>query len=395
MMLVPSPAPTYPVAPVRRLHNARPEVCNFQSTWRDAQRSAAQPCLWLLSGSCLLGFARRAVRGGAASNGPKRCGVRTSRVARAAGAVEEGDTIAVVGAGGNVGRLVAQRLCSMNMFQVHGAEVKNSRGLFTPEVLRNRENAKWAEGMSGLTLFEADSRDALALQEPLSTANAVVCTTGVPAFGIAGQWEKGNHPESVDHFGVKNAAHVWSAASGPKRRFVLMSSIGVTRRDGFPYSILNGGGVLDAKARGEAAVRELAKQRGFGVTVVRPGQLFGGPYDNNRYLGTLFQLDKDSSVGAVKLEAGDTAVGDTLRSSLAGVLVRSLFCAEPDMEFAVINEDGEPPSEEAIDDMLRTMSQGPTASEADEQMQKRLGLAGDTLGKAVENVVSGKLFDKS
>lgn len=149
---------------------------------------------------------------------------------------------------------------------------------------------------------------------------------------------------------------------------------------------------MDAKAKGEAAVRELATQRGFGVTVVRPGQLFGGPYDNNRYLGTLFQLDKDSSVQAVKLEAGDTAVGDTLRSSLAGVLVRSLFCAEPDMEFAVINEDGEPPSEEAIDAMLRTMS--PEAAEADEQMQKRLGLAGETFGKAVENVVSGKLFDK-
>ena len=25
-------------------------------------------------------------------------------------------------------------------------------------------------------------------------------------------------------------------------------------------------------------------------TIVRPGQLFGGPYDNNYYLGTLFQV---------------------------------------------------------------------------------------------------------
>eukprot|EP00439_Symbiodinium_sp_Y106_P079893 s572_g18.t1 len=58
----------------------------------------------------------------------------------------------------------------------------------------------------------------------------------------------------------------------------------------------------------------------------------------------------------------------------------------------VINEDGEPPSEEAIDAMLRSIS--PEAAEADEQMQKRLGLARETFGKAVENVVSGKLFDK-
>ena len=101
-------------------------------------------------------------------------------------------------------------------------------------------------------------------------------------------------------------------------------------------------------------------------------RLFGGPYENNRYLGTLFQLDKDidiayvsyaachsigigvlgaledSGTNAVTVQPGDTAVGDTLsdaqitsssevfvfrcmtlrlecrsrRSSLAGVLVR-------------------------------------------------------------------------
>eukprot|EP00913_Durusdinium_trenchii_P009278 g8717.t1 len=113
-----------------------------------------------------------------------------------------------------------------------------------------------------------------------------------------------------------------------------MSSIGVTRRDGFPYNILNGGGVLDAKARGEEAVAQMASAEGFGVTVVRPGQLFGGPYENNRYLGTLFQLDKDINTRGVSVQPGDTAVGDTLRSSLAGVLVRCLFSSQPQLEFS-------------------------------------------------------------
>lgn len=35
-------------------------------------------------------------------------------------------------------------------------------------------------------------------------------------------------------------------------------------------------------------------------TFVRPGQLFGGPYDNNYYLGTLFQLDKDAETREVR-----------------------------------------------------------------------------------------------
>ena len=85
-----------------------------------------------------------------------------------------------------------------------------------------------ASELSKLTLFEADTRDSLALEAALRNASAVVCTTGVPAFGISGQqgpeacalrlvarWEKGNHPETVDHFGVKNAAHVWSSGPGP------------------------------------------------------------------------------------------------------------------------------------------------------------------------------------
>lgn len=48
-------------------------------------------------------------------------------------------------------------------------------------------------------------------------------------------------------------------------------------------------------------------QAGYKYTFVRPGQLFGGPYDNNYYLGTLFQLDKDADTREVRTDGGLTA----------------------------------------------------------------------------------------
>lgn len=44
-------------------------------------------------------------------------------------------------------------------------------------------------------------------------------------------------------------------SGGKLKRFVLLSSVGVERADKFPFVILNAFGVLDAKAKGEEAVR--------------------------------------------------------------------------------------------------------------------------------------------
>ena len=101
---------------------------------------------------------------------------------------------------------------------------------------------------------------------------------------------------------------------------MLLSSVGVVRRDEMPYPILNACGVLTAKASAEAAIKADAEQGGYAYTFVRPGQLFGGPYDNNVYLGTLFQLDKDADERDVLLGRGDVTLNDdpqlgTLRST--------------------------------------------------------------------------------
>merc|ERR1719373_203002 len=129
-----------------------------------------------------------------------------------------------------------------------------------------------------------------------------------------------NTPKNVDELGTYAILKAWEAAAGPARkRMVMLSSIGVQRRSQMPFPVLNACGVLDAKAAGEAAIMADAADAGYSYTIVRPGQLFGGPYDNNYYLGTLFQLDKDSETRALEVEKGDALLGDTLRSTLAEV----------------------------------------------------------------------------
>ena len=89
---------------------------------------------------------------------------------------------------------------------------------------------------------------------------------------------------------------------------------------------------------------------------MRPGQLFGGPYDNNYYLGTLFQLDKDVETQGVEMARGDTLLGDTLRSTLAEVTAQLMENgAALDLDFAVVNEKGEPPSVERLQQKLASL----------------------------------------
>ena len=143
----------------------------------------------------------------------------------------------------------------------------------------------------------------------------------------------------------------------PAARKVLMSSVGVQRRTEMPFPVLNACGVLDAKAAGEAALASAAAAAGFEYSIVRPGQLFGGPYDNNFYLGTLFQLDKDAQTRGVDLSLGDTAQGDTLRSALAEVLVQTLTAdSPPPVDFTVITEKGSPPSPEELQRQLAALA---------------------------------------
>jgi len=308
-------------------------------------------------------------------------------------ALQPGDTIAVFGASGNVGKLVSLRLS--DTFRVHGIvrDASSVRDFFA-----GREDR--------IQLFEADLLDEMkktssddndsALFRALSEAHAVVICTGTTAFPTKA-WSrnenqdvtgdvlaalvraKGNVREalqSLDELGLNTPNNVdaeanrfilraWHGATrargalpapAPQKRAVLLSSIGVRRRAQMPFPVLNACGVLDAKADAERALVDEAQARGYDYSIVRPGQLFGGPYTNNYYLGTLFQLDKDVSTRAVQVGKGDELLGDTLRTTLAEVTAQ--ICetnSALNMDFCVVNVDGDAPPIDALRAQLKAM----------------------------------------
>jgi len=296
--------------------------------------------------------------------------------------LKPGDTVAVVGASGNVGKLVSLRLS--DTYNVNG-------------IVRDASSVEsFFEGRDQIKLFEADLLDELkdyspgscpeSLKAALSNANAIVICTGTTAFPTKA-WSRNeekevtsdvigalleskfdvkgaistlddlglNTPNNIDALGNQLIYSAWNAAASVrKKRAILLSSIGVQRREQMPFPILNACGVLDAKAVAEQSLIESSKENGYNYSIIRPGQLFGGPYDNNYYLGTLFQLDKDAKTQNVEVGKGDELLGDTLRSTLAEVTAQ--ICENDcglNMDFAVVNVKGDVPSVEGVQTKLK------------------------------------------
>lgn len=304
-------------------------------------------------------------------------------------ALQPGDTIAVVGASGNVGKLVALRLS--DTYKVNGI-VRDATSIkpFFEDRIKS----------GSVKIFEANLLDEMndpgneglacpaSLLAPLQNANAVIICTGTTAFPTKAWTKSGEEEVSKDvikalfdnSFNIKNSiasldeqglntpnnidaksnefiAKAWNAACKvAQKRIIMLSSIGVQRREQMPFPVLNTCGVLDAKAAGEKAIQDSAKENGYSYTIIRPGQLFGGPYDNNYYLGTLFQLDKDVATQDVVVGEGDLLLGDTLRSTLAEVTAQICEgdCAR-DIDFAVVNEKGDSPTIELLQERLQSL----------------------------------------
>lgn len=326
-------------------------------------------------------------------------------------ALQPGDTVAVIGASGNVGKLVSLRLA--DTYQVHGvvrdasSVVSFFKGpnedkikLFEIDLLEELQNCGLIDSSSSSS---TDSTKELlsnmkcpeSLQSALSKANALVICTGTTAFPTKA-WSKNeqseitsdvlsalfqskldisqtistldsmglNTPNNIDAKSNQFLIQAWMDATSSsfpskniqRKRVVLLSSIGVQRRTDMPFPILNACGVLDAKAVAEESVKNGAEEFGYNYSIIRPGQLFGGPYDNNYYLGTLFQLDKDAATQDVEVGKGDTLLGDTLRSTLAEVTAQ--ICETDtalNMDFAVVNVKGDVPSVEGIQGKLKSL----------------------------------------
>ena len=329
-------------------------------------------------------------------NNPSNSGSSSSSSSSST-ALQPGDTIAVVGASGNVGKLVALRLS--DTYKVNG--IVRDPSSVAPFFDTNNNDKKKKQTVQ---LFSCDLLDEImrkdssssspnnqcpeSLVGALQNANALIICTGTTAFPTKAWSRSGESTVTADvvqalvdtKFSVKQALasldtlglntpnniddrandfilQAWDSVCKVKqKRAIMLSSIGVQRRESMPFPVLNACGVLDAKAAGEDALKRRAAAGGYSYTIVRPGQLFGGPYDNNYYLGTLFQLDKDAATQDVTVGKGDELLGDTLRSTLAEVTAQ--ICEgdyAKDIDFACVNEKGESPSLGVVQERLASL----------------------------------------
>ena len=227
--------------------------------------------------------------------------------------------VLVAGATGGVGQLVTAKLLER--------EIK-VRALV-------RDEAKASTMFDDrVELVVGNICDRTSLVSVVEDVTEIICCTGTTAFP-SGRWDftgffqASNTPKEVDGAGVANLVGV---APKDLKRFVFVSSCGVLRKDSFPFNLLNGFGVLDAKIQGETAI----KASGLPYTIVRPGRLIDGPYTSYD-LNTLLKATTNGKK-AVVIDTGDTLNGDTSRIDVANACVECLIAEKTvNKAFEIIN----------------------------------------------------------
>lgn len=256
--------------------------------------------------------------------------------------------ILITGATGGVGQLaVAYALGQSYSVSALTRNVVKARPLFDSRV----------------DLVQADLRLPDTLVAILDGVDAVLCCSGTTAFPSdkwqpdlpTQPWEQAiawgrilfdeeyrqrhtkNSPAIADGQGVKNL--ISAAQNSSVKRFVMVSSLGIERKDQLPFNLLNAYGVLDAKAAAENVLRS----SGLSYTIVRPGQLIDGPYTSYD-LNTLIKASTDGKQGVV-IGRGDRLLGQSSRKDVAAVCVECLKdAATENSTFEIINQ-GKRPAE--------------------------------------------------
>ncbi|KAK4779559.1 hypothetical protein SAY87_015665 [Trapa incisa] len=217
--------------------------------------------------------------------------------------------VLVVGGTGGVGQLVVASLLK--------------RDIKTRLILRDPDKAFSLFGEQDeerLKVWKGDTRNSQDLRPSMfEGVTHVICCTGTTAFPSK-RWEGDNSPERVDWEGVRNLV-----AALPKslKRVVLVSSVGVTKSNELPWSIMNLFGVLKYKKMGE----DFLRSSGLPFTILRPGRLTDGPYTSYD-LNTLLKATAGQR-RAVLVGQGDKLVGEASRIVVAEACIQLL-----EMEFA-------------------------------------------------------------
>ncbi|KAA8549841.1 hypothetical protein F0562_001525 [Nyssa sinensis] len=216
--------------------------------------------------------------------------------------------VLVVGGSGGVGQLIVASLLNRNI----------KARLF----LRDPEKATTLFGKQEdetLEVWKGDTRKPADLDPSMFEGiTHVICCTGTTAFPSR-RWDGDNTPERVDWEGVRNLV---SALPPSLKRLVLVSSVGVTKCNELPWSIMNLFGVLKYKKMGEEYVRN----SGLPFTIIRAGRLTDGPYTSYD-LNTLLKATAGQR-RAVLIGQGDKLVGEVSRLVVAEACIQAL-----DIEF--------------------------------------------------------------
>ncbi|XP_027149827.1 uncharacterized protein At2g37660, chloroplastic [Coffea eugenioides] len=212
--------------------------------------------------------------------------------------------VLVAGGSGGVGQLVVASLLGRN--------------IKARLILRDPEKATSLFGKQDeakLQIVRGDTRNPQDLDPAIFEGiTHVICCTGTTAFPSR-RWDGDNTPERVDWEGVRNLV---SALPPSVKRIILVSSIGVTKCNELPWSIMNLFGVLKYKKMGEDFVRN----SGLPFTIIRAGRLTDGPYTSYD-LNTLLQATAGER-RAVLLGQGDKLVGEVSRLVVAEACLQAL-----------------------------------------------------------------------
>lgn len=201
---------------------------------------------------------------------------------------EKNEIIAVFGATGGIGQLVTRKLL-LDGYNVR-VVVRNassaasvlslSEGMTaTEKTSTTMERKKGTLEIKQINLLDTDIEEDL--QNALTGASGIVLTVGTTAFPSK-KWAGGNTPKAIDNEAVRKLSRALMTNKQLARKVILVTSIGVTRTNEFPFVILNWFGVLDAKRAGEEAIQEASAASGgtLDYVIIRPGRLVGGPYTN-------------------------------------------------------------------------------------------------------------------
>ena len=239
--------------------------------------------------------------------------------------LSDSDLILVAGATGGVGQLVVGKLLEKN--------------LSVRALTRNKNKARQMFG-DRVEIAVGDLREPNTLATATKDVTQIICCTGTTAFpssrwDFANLFEPKNTPQAVDAEGVANLV---KAAPQDLKRFVFISTCGVLRKDNFPFNILNAFGILDAKLKGEEAI----KASGLPYTIIRPGRLIDGPYTSYD-LNTLLKA-KTQGQKAVVIGIGDSLNAEASRIDVAQVCVECLNNEVTTRKiFEIVNSGKRPP----------------------------------------------------